>query len=416
MSRGFFFHLHPPEVAEESLRFRATFGLGLILIVLFLTTAVTGLFLMLFYVPSPAEARGSILDITYAVTFGDFARSLHRLAGHTMVLVALLHLLRTWLLGAYIEKPLNFYIGLALLFVILGLAFTGYLLPWDQSAYWAVTVSSNLADAIPLVGGTLKRMLLGDEAVGGAALVRFYALHTAVLPAVMFLLIGYHLFRVRRDGGLARSEAPMRTVSASHLMVREATLAVSVLLLLFIAALLYTAPIGGPPDFHRPSDPEKTPWYFLFLQEMVSYSTPVGGFLFPLTVVLLLLAVPLADRDSRCRGRFLGDRAEKAAFFLSFLGGAMIFAAAAIVFNSAAMQSCLSGASPLLRDVMNPASLMLAVAILGGSAVLLRTKSRRAAFAAIFAVLLIAVLGFSVLGACRGPGWRLTWPGEVDND
>jgi len=413
VSRGFIAHLHPPEVSETTLRFRATFGLGLILVILFLLTAVTGAFLMLYYVPSPTEARGTILDITHAVTFGAFIRALHRIAGHAMVLVVAAHLLRVWLYGAYIGKPLNFFVGVILFLLTLGLAFTGYLLPWDHLAFWAVTVSSNLADHVPFVGGVLKRMLLGDDAVGGAALVRFYALHTAVLPLAVFLLSGYHLFRLRRDGGLARPAIASRTVPASHLMIREAALAALVVLALFIAAMLWPAPVGGPPDFHRPSDPEKTPWYFLFLQEMVSYSTPVGGFVFPLAIITLLLALPLIDTDTRLRGRPFGDLAEKRAFLIAILVGVATFIAAELVFHAELIRTRLDGASPLFRDLINPASLMLVLAFGLGGGALKRSQSRRSALLAIGAVLVVAVIGFTIMGACRGPGWILTLPWEA---
>lgn len=416
MSRGFIAHLHPPEVSADTLRFRTTFGLGLTLIVLFLVTAVTGLFLMLYYVPSPAEARGTILDLEHAVTFGGFLRALHRIAGHAMVLVSLLHLLRVWLKGAFIGRALNWWVGLGLFLTTLGLAFTGYLLPWDQLSYWAVTVSANLADHVPLAGGALKRLLLGDTEVGGAALARFYALHTAVLPAAVVFLTGFHLFRLRRDGGLARANAVTETVPVSpHLLLREATLAVFVLLLLCIAAMRIPAPVGGPPDIHHPSDPEKTPWYFLFLQEMVSYSTPVGAFVFPMLLVALLVVSPLFDTNAAHRGRWCGEINEKRAFIFALLIGAVAFVTAEISFHTAAAVAFLKSASPLLRDLLNPATLMMLVALAAGATFSGRAKSRRAFFLATLTVLLVAVTGFTLMGACRGPGWVFYFPWEASH-
>ena len=264
---------------------KATLGLGVMTLTLFVALALSGVLLMIYYVPTPGEAYTSTQDLEYAVTFGAFLRALHRWAGHAMVLTAFLHLLRVSFTGAYFRRELNWTIGLGLFLLTLGLAFTGYLLPWDQLAFWAVSVSANMLDYIPWVGGFLKKILLGGREVGQAALIRFYMLHVAFLPGLMLGLAVLHVWRVRKDGGLAREpEGPENasTVPAwPHLLLREAILVVVLLTLLCLTATFVSAPLGGAPDIHNPSNPEKTPWYFLWIQEMVSYSAPVGGFLFP---------------------------------------------------------------------------------------------------------------------------------------
>jgi quinol-cytochrome oxidoreductase complex cytochrome b subunit len=210
---SFLVHLHPPLVRARTLTARATYGLGLAAGALAVVLAVTGALLMFHYVPTPAAAHGSLQDLEAVVPLGAFLRQLHRLAAHAMVVAVALHLARVLLHGA--DQPprtANAWVGLALLGLTLGLSFTGYLLPWDQRAFWACTVGTDLLGAVPLAGGPLRRMLLGGEAVGAPALVRFHALHVVALPALGALLTGYHLWRVRKDGGLrvpaAAGEAP----------------------------------------------------------------------------------------------------------------------------------------------------------------------------------------------------------------
>ncbi|PJB40948.1 MAG: hypothetical protein CO108_13820, partial [Deltaproteobacteria bacterium CG_4_9_14_3_um_filter_63_12] len=142
--RNFLEHLHPPRVNARTLRFRTTFGLGLASLTFFAVLVLTGAVLMVAYVPSPERAYGSILDIDHAMTFGGFLRSLHRWSAYGMLLTVALHLLRVAFQGAYNRRALNWSIGLVLLGATLTLAFTGYLLPWDQRAVWATTVSAHI--------------------------------------------------------------------------------------------------------------------------------------------------------------------------------------------------------------------------------------------------------------------------------
>jgi quinol-cytochrome oxidoreductase complex cytochrome b subunit len=204
---SFLVHLHPPAVRPRSLAARATWGLGVMAVGLGALLAASGVLLMFYYVPSAAAAHGSLQDLEAVVPFGGFVRSLHRVAAHAMVVVVALHLARVLVAGA--DRPprtVNAWVGLALFVLTLGLSFTGYLLPWDQRAFWACTVGADLVAAAPGVGPAARRLLLGGESVGAAALLRFYALHVAALPALGALLTGYHLWRIRKDGGLCVPE------------------------------------------------------------------------------------------------------------------------------------------------------------------------------------------------------------------
>src|SRR5581483_2694238 len=194
---NFFLHVYPVKVPTRVLRMRYSFRLGFIAAVLFVILVLTGVYLMFFYTPAVGSAYGDMQRLRTDVGFGQLVRNVHRWAAHLMVLVVALHLVRTFLAGAY-KRPreFNWVIGVVLLVLTLGLSFTGYLLPWDQLSYWAVTVGTNLVQYVPLLGHTLQNLLIGGAQIGQATLLRFYALHVAVLPILVVLTLGIHIWRV----------------------------------------------------------------------------------------------------------------------------------------------------------------------------------------------------------------------------
>ncbi|PJB48759.1 MAG: cytochrome B6 [Deltaproteobacteria bacterium CG_4_9_14_3_um_filter_63_12] len=207
VAANFFLHIHSAKTTERALKFRTTLGLGLISLYLFIILVVSGVFLMFYYVPSPDAAYDRMLDLRGAVFFGTFLRNLHRWSAHAMVAVVFAHMVRVFLTGAHkAPREFNWVVGTALALMTLLLSFTGYLLPWDQLAYWAIVVGTAIAGYAPVIGEDLRFILLGDYTVGGEALLRFYVLHVVVLPTVLTLGIGLHFWRIRKDGGLARPD------------------------------------------------------------------------------------------------------------------------------------------------------------------------------------------------------------------
>lgn len=202
-----FLHLHPVKVKTNTLRLTYTWGLGIIAFILFAYLTITGVWLMFFYVPSTESAYRDIQSIGSQVDFGMLMRSTHRWAAHLMVLVVFLHMCRVFYTGGY-KKPrqFNWIIGVLLWLTTLLLSFTGYLLPWDQLSYWAVTVGTNIAGAAPFIGESLRELLLGAKEVGQETLVRFYTFHIVLFPLIMASLIGIHFWRIRKDGGLSSPE------------------------------------------------------------------------------------------------------------------------------------------------------------------------------------------------------------------
>ncbi len=199
-----FLHIHSVKVSKHSLRFTYTFGLGLIATCLFLVLTFTGVWLMFYYFPSATEAYNRMLDLRSSVDFGFVLRNVHKWAAELMVVFVVLHMARVFFTGAY--KPpreFNWVIGVILLLLTLGLSFTGYLLPWDQLAFWAITVGTAIAGYAPVLGEPIRQFLLGADVVGQEALVRFYVLHVVILPGILSIFLAIHFWRIRKDGGLS---------------------------------------------------------------------------------------------------------------------------------------------------------------------------------------------------------------------
>src|SRR3712207_2028139 len=177
-NNSFWYHIRPRALPLEATAWYYTFGLGWLATFFFVVESVTGLVLMVYYTPSPTQAYPDMLRIVSDVSLGRLMRNMHRLGAHLMVAVVFLHMMRTYFTASY-KAPRQFVwvTGVALLGLTLLLSFSGYLLPWDQLAYWAVTIGSSMADAAPLVGNATNLLLRGGPDVGGGTLLRFYLLH-----------------------------------------------------------------------------------------------------------------------------------------------------------------------------------------------------------------------------------------------
>ncbi len=354
---NFFLHIHPVKVNRHTIKPWYTMGLGLISLFLFIILTVTGILLMFYYVPSTTQAYDRMLDLRGSVAFGTFLRNMHRWAAHGMVAAVFLHMCRVFFTGSY-KKPreFNWVIGILLFLLTLFSSFTGYLLPWDQLAFWAITVGAAIAGYAPLIGKEIQFVLLGDTSVGQEALLRFYVLHIAVLPLVMTLLVSIHFWRIRKDGGLSRPEeadapAPAADAPAGiekkhygiqglvrgpftkvgnvpdnsvfswpNLFMAELFVFVLTVAGVLLVSLFFNAPLEEPVNITHPPNPAKAPWYFLGLQEMVSYSAFWGGVGIPGLEVLILLLVPYLDRNTRGVGKwFAKERLLANTLFLTFV-------------------------------------------------------------------------------------------------
>ena len=313
ITTNFFWHILPLKSNPDAVKFTATFYLGVLSFALFLILIITGVLINFYYHPSVPQAYYDMKDLTFVVSSGRFLRNMHRWAAHAMVIVVFLHMLRVFYSGAYkTPKQFNWVIGILLFLLTLLLSYTGYLLPWDQLAYWAVSVGTNMVETTPLLGEKIKYLLLGGNEVGENTLIRFYVLHVFVLPMIMAVLIGLHFWRVRKDGGvspleLSRNKSPdnlqdeaLKTSRDKNLImtypdviIRGLIVCEIMVILLVLISLFFNAPlewIANPG--HTPS-PAKAPWYFLGLQELLYYFQPVfAAFVIPTSIIIVLIAFP----------------------------------------------------------------------------------------------------------------------------
>lgn len=297
-------HLHPPRVPAGALRLSYTWGLGGLSAVLALCLGLSGILLMFRYEPTIDRAYSSIQMLEAQVAFGSLVRGIHHWSADLLVVTVFLHLIRVFLTGGFkAGRAVNWLVGTLLLVLVLVFNFTGYLLPWDQLAYWAVTVSTSLIAYVPLGGESLSRLVLAGPEVGQGALSNFYALHVAVLPALAAATMGYHFWRVRKDGGISRpaaenapAERPVSTIP--HLVQRETAAATILLAVVVLWAMLLPAPLGDIANPAHPPNPAKAAWYFAGLQELLLHMHPLAAIALVLAVVAGAAVLPFADRQA----------------------------------------------------------------------------------------------------------------------
>lgn len=273
---------------------------------LFVLQAITGMFLALYYAPTPDHAYDSIQFIEQEIAFGAFVRGLHHWGASLMVVAIGLHMLQTFLYGAY--KPpreVMWMIGVVLLLITLGFAFTGYLLPWDQNAYWATQVGINMVGGVPVVGDVLVRVLRGGESLGALTLSRFFAVHILFLPALLIIGIMLHLFVLRRVGPAGPWSDDRAKLGSETFAPRQVYMDAVVMLALFVLAATLALTVHFPlADKANPSDTTFVPvpeWYFLFYYQLLKYVhgpfEPLVTWMLPAAFILIVLFWPFIDRN-----------------------------------------------------------------------------------------------------------------------
>lgn len=275
---------------------------------MFLTLVVflSGVLEVFYYTPTPEEAPLSIQTISFLVPFGGLVRNLHYWSAQLLVVVAVVHLFRVIFTGAYtLPRRLNYWLGLALLVLLLFLDFTGYGLRWDAGVHWALVAGTNLIRTIPWMGPGLYGMIVGGEQVGAATLVRFYAWHIFGLALALVIVGVWHLFRVRRDGGIAvpppEQRADPSRISRFELARREGLAVILASAALLLLATFFPAPLAQPlTEVGLPSAEARAPWFFLWVQQLLKLGNPfLFGVFIPLMALALLVAIPYIPRQPR---------------------------------------------------------------------------------------------------------------------
>lgn len=303
-----FFNYPVPKYVHKNL----LYTLGGLTAITFLIQVVTGILLVFYYDPSAEGAYNSVDYLTYQVPLGWLVRGVHHYGSSAMVILAALHMLRTYFFSTY-KKPreINWLTGVLLLFLVLVFSFTGYLLPWDQNGYWATKVGSEIAGSVPWIGPTLMQLMRGGAELGQATLSRFYATHVMLLPALVAILIAVHIFQLRFHG-----MAPAITESAKrnskkfvpffpHWVVTDAIFGLGVLALLVYFSWSQGAPLGFPADPTSSNFVPRPEWYFLFYFQALKYFPgvlePVATVAIPLFIFGTMIALPFVDRGEERR-------------------------------------------------------------------------------------------------------------------
>lgn len=471
-----FLHILPTRMHRYSLRMRATLGLGVISLTMFFLLVATGIPLMVYYKPSVDEAYNSMKEIQYVVPTGRFVRNIHRWAAHGMVACVLLHMARAFYTSAYKgHRKFNWVVGMILFVLTLALSFTGYLLPWDQLAFWAVTIGSEIAqspreitDALGItawcdIGGLNKRLLLGANQVGQEALIRFYLLHVMVLPLLLCVFLAVHFWRIRKDGGLTRPSTadadvladqgesggdaadalvpvqgtpesrPTRTYGLMA-VVRGKTpmvdrnlactlptwpnglfaigsLTMVTLAVMLILGYFFDAPLTEEANPAVPENPAKAPWYFLGLQELVSYSAFMGGVALPGIVVLGLMLVPYLDRDPEdCGVWFSGKKGRRITFQSALFTTIVVIGMLVFTVQAGWLRNWYPQIPQIVITFINPGTVMLGIFMLWSLFVIRVTNSTRMGALAIFTCFLVAFVILTYFATVhRGPNWDFYW-------
>ncbi|MEA3461667.1 MAG: cytochrome b N-terminal domain-containing protein, partial [Bacteroidota bacterium] len=397
----------------------------------FLIMLFTGVILMVYYTPSVETAYQSVKDIVNVVPGGRIIRNMHRWASQGMVIVVFLHLLRVFYTGSYLgNRSLNWVIGVVLLIITLLSNFSGYLLPWDQLAYWAVTIGSNIAasareltDLLGITnafdpGGFLKKLLIGGEIVGQPALSRFFALHVIFLPLSMLILLGIHFWRIRKDGGLSRPVEYDNDKGSTNkwyawpvLMWTELALLLVVVVVVLFIAMLADAPLQEMANPSFPENPAKSPWYFLGIQELVSYSAFAGGLLIPVLYLVFLFSIPYKDREDKYVGQwFSGNDGLKVVWRSAIFAFLLVVIQLFVIIRFGWLRDWLPDISQWFVMLINPATITGGTFILMAEIIRRRRQSSRMAALALFTCTFVALVIFTVIGIWfRGPNWEFFW-------
>jgi quinol-cytochrome oxidoreductase complex cytochrome b subunit len=423
LRRNLILHFRPPTVKEKTLLFRLSWGLGGMAATLVLLQMATGILLKFIYVPTPADAYASVQSIVSQVPFGRLVRNLHHWCANLLVVVLMLHMLRVFFTGAFHHpRQFNWVIGVALFAMVLAANLSGYLLPYDQLAYWAVTVFTAMIGYIPVIGDWLQRALGDGSELGPQTLPFFYSFHTAVIPLLLTGLMGFHFWRIRKAGGLVVPRGPSEPIDAMparvpvvpNLLIRELSMALAATAGVLVLAIFSDAVLSAPANPGMSPNPVRAPWYFAGLQELLLHVHPVVAVcVIPLAAGIFLLSLPYLAYPQSTEGIWFASargRAQSitAALVTTAIVPALIVADALVVKTA----PWAVGMSPLLRDGILP---MLFLAVLTAGIVHVMKKRMGATLSetvqSLFVVMVTTLVVLTLVGVFfRGPFMQLAWP------
>ncbi|MBN2059561.1 MAG: cytochrome b N-terminal domain-containing protein [Deltaproteobacteria bacterium] len=421
--KSLIFHFRPRLVYRKTLDFTLTFGLGGMAFVLILLLFGTGLLMKFYYLPFPDKAYESIIYLSNNVPFGSLIRNIHYWSANMLIIVVFLHFLRVFFTSAFHPpRQFNWVIGLGLFVIILLFNFTGYLLPWDQLSFWAITICTSMMDYIPVIGKWMQNIVRGGADVGSPTLSIFYAAHTAFLPAALIIIMPFHFWRVRKAGGLViplsseeKGEDPdIRVPAIPDLILREIVTALVLIAVILFISILFDAPLGNKANPGLSPNPTKAPWYFMGFQEILMHLHPIITiFVIPFLMVAGLLTIAYTRYPAGREGIwFVSSRGRSAAVASSVM--ALILTPIIIILDEYVFDfpAWMPGFSPVVSNGLIP----LCIVILGFYVLYLffvkfYSPDKNEKVQMVFVFFLTVFIILTITGIWfRGKGMKLLWP------
>ncbi len=416
-------HFRPRNVQQRTLRFTLTWGLGGMAVVLVCMLFATGLMLKFVYQPVPDRAYESIIHLQNNVLFGQLIRNVHHWSGNILLIIVFLHLSRVFFTGAFHSpRQFNWVIGLVMFLAVLTSNITGYLLPWDQLAFWAITICTGMLDYVPGIGEWLQKLIRGGNEIGPATISIFFAIHTAIIPACLLVLMPWHFWRVRKAGGLVIPRRPDededseddKVPTIPNLILREIVVALVLIAAIMAISVIFNAPLEAKANPGLSPNPTKAPWYFAGVQELLLHFHPLFAlFIIPVFMLIALVSIPYLNYQTDTAGVWFASHRGRRMTAVAALTAVIItpigIIADEFVIDFAAW---LPGQPSVVSNGILPAAIVLA----GISMFYWLVKKKYAAtnnesIQSVFVLLVVAFVILTITGIWfRGKGMALIWP------
>lgn len=421
--RNLILHLHPVKIRRAGIKFNHTWGLGGMVALLFVFQVFTGLILRFAYLPVVDHAYESVLQINRMVFSGQFIRNIHHWSGMLMVILTFLHLLRVFYTQAFhTPRRSNWMIGVVLFILVIFSNFSGYLLPWDQLSFWAVTVMTSMLEYIPWFGDWLAQLIRGGSDVGPVTLLNFYTFHTALLPMAIVILMAFHFWKVRKAGGVVipggKANPDKEFVNTiPNLVLKELVVALVLMGFILLLAVFFNAPLLEKANPALSPNPAKAPWYFLGIQELLMHFHPFfAAIIIPFLFIGLLFWLPYSRFDNSHPGIwFVSEKGRKLSFKVLLFTIVMV---PVLVLSNEFLPDLIGSASgwqAIILEGLLP-FLVILIVLWGWIMVLYKKKGyhKDEIVQAVFTFLVISYLTLMIIGIWfRGEGMALMWPWEV---
>ena len=374
----------------------------------------------------PERAYESIIHLQTNVHFGQLIRNVHHWGGNILLLVAFGHFLRVFFTGAFHPpRQFNWIIGLALFVAILTSNITGYLLPWDQLAFWAITICTGMLEYIPFIGKWLQNHIRGGSEIGPATLSNFFAIHTAVIPAGLIILMSWHFWRIRKAGGLVIPREPGenkdqlggKVPAVPNLILREVVVALVLVAVIMMVAVFFNAPLESKANPGLSPNPTKAPWYFAGIQELLLHFHPLFGLVcIPVVLLAAMVGIPYWNYPNDTGGVWFashkGRRMAVIAVMVALVVTPICIVGDEIVFD---FDSWMPDQPPIMAHGILPVSIILAGLLLFSG--FMKKKYAASSNELVQTVFILLVTVFIVLTITgiwfRGEGMALVWPLDI---